>query len=335
MRFSTFARALLAAALSSFLVAQQPAPDLGKLRQEANAAVQAGDFTVAAAAWKKVTEAAPKDAQAWHMLGYSLHAAGKLDEALVVHKKAAEFPATAAVATYNIACVHALQGRADEAFAALEKAVAAGFGDLDQLQGDSDFDSIRKDPRMAKIEAAVKGAGGAGGAVQVYQQNVERRNARVAWFGKNGSPGQIAIDYSPVPWKDQYEEVLASGKQKGRKWRLGGDFWTRIDTSFDLQLGGVAVPAGYYYLTIEQRDGDAFVLALHDAAAVRKQKLDAFMAPKLQGGIEVALTASKLDEVAKALAITIGMKPGSKTEGTLAIHFGGHALAAPFAVKLD
>lgn len=334
MRFSLLSRALLAAALSSLLAAQQPAADVGALRKEANAAVQAGDFATAAAAWKKVTEAAPKDAQAWHMFGYSLHAAGKLDEALVIHQKAAEFPATADRATYNIACVHALQGRADQAFAALEKAIVAGFDDLGLLQTDVDFDGLRKDPRMAKIEAAVKAKGGAG-QVQVFAQHVERRNARATWFGRKGSPGQIAIDYSPVAWTDKYEEVVASGKQKGKKWRLGSDFWTRLDTSFDMQFGGVTVPAGYYYLTLEQRDGDAFVLALHDAAAVKKLKLDAFMAEKLTGGIEVAMTHGKTDAIAKTLAITVQMKAGSKTDGAVAIHFGGHELTAPFSVTLD
>lgn len=325
-------RALLTAALSTFLVAQEPATiDTKKLREQANAAVQAGDFGAAAAAFKKLTEANPKDAQAWHMLGYSLHADHKLDEALVVHQKAAEFPQTAGVATYNIACVYALKGKADEAFAWLDKAVAAGFGDLEQLQGDADFDSIRKDPRMAKLEASLKGGGGA----QVFAGSVERKNTRAAWFGRKGSPGQLSIDYTPVPWVARYEEVIKSGKFQGKKWRLGSDFWTRLDTSLDLQFGAVAVPAGYYYLTLEQRDAETYVLALHDAAAVKKQKLDAFMADKLQGGIEVQMAHKAVDDVQKQLAIDIEMKPGSKTDGVVNLRFGGHALVAPFQARLE
>lgn len=325
-------RALLTAALSTFLVAQEPsAADSKKLRQEANAAVQAGDFDAAAAAFRKLTEANPKDAQAWHMLGYSLHAKGKLDEALAVHLKAAEFPQTAGVATYNAACVYALKGKADEAFAWLDKAVAAGFADLDQLQGDADFDSIRKDPRMAKLETALKGGGGA----QVFAGSVERKNTRAAWFSRKGSPGQLSIDYSPVPWSAKYEEVVKSGQFQGKKWRLGSDFWTRLDTSLDLKFGEVAVPSGYYYLTLEQRDAETYVLALHDAAAVKKQKLDAFMSDRLQGGIEIKMMHKATDDVAKQLAIEIEMKPGSKTEGLISLRFGGHALAAPFTAKIE
>ena len=93
MRIPFFCRAFVIAALSTFLAAQQPtAAELVKLRQQANAAMQAKDYTAAAAAWKQVTEGDPKDGQAWQLLGYSLHVSGKIDEALPAHQKAAEFP---------------------------------------------------------------------------------------------------------------------------------------------------------------------------------------------------------------------------------------------------
>lgn len=334
MRFSCLTRALLAAALSAFLIGQEPAVDLKQVRAQAAEAVESGDFAAAAASFKKLTAANPKDAQAWHMLGYSLHMAGKLDEALPAHMKAAEFKQTAGIATYNVACVHALKGNADEAFAWLDKCVAAGFSDLAQLQGDADFAAIRKDPRFAKLEATLA-AKAKGPQVQVFEQSIARKNARAAWFGRGNSPGQIAIDYSPILWKESYEEAVKTGKYKGQKWRLGSDFWTRLDTSLPLQCGSTAVPAGYYYLTLEQRDETTYVLALHDAGAVHKQKLDAFQCNKLQGGIEVAMQHGTTDEVAKELDIAVKMKDGSKTEGEITIRFGGHVLTTPFQTKLE
>jgi tetratricopeptide (TPR) repeat protein len=333
MRLS-LSRALAFAALSPFLFAQDAAADLTKLRKEANAALQAKDFDTAAATFKKITAADPKDGQAWQLLGYSLHVAGKLDEALPAHTKAAEFPKFAPVATYNIACVHALKGHADEAFAWLEKCVAAGFADVDQLNGDEDFKTIRNDPRFAKIEAAVKAKAGAGSAT-VYEQCVDRKNARVVWFTKRGAPGQIAVDWSPVPWRPEFAEGVKTGKFTGQKWRLGADFWTRIDTSLDLRFGDTVVPAGYYYLTLEQKSADTIVLAFHDPVAVRKAKLDAFMSAKLSGGIEVAMKHTTGDNVAETLAFTIAMNDGSKTDGELGIRFGDHTLVAPFTVKLE
>lgn len=61
------------------------------------------------------------------MLGYSLYRSGKLDEALAAHQKDTEYPATAGVVCYHIACVIALRGKTNEVFAWLKKAVANGL----------------------------------------------------------------------------------------------------------------------------------------------------------------------------------------------------------------
>jgi tetratricopeptide (TPR) repeat protein len=330
-------RVLLTAVFSSFLLAQQPAPDVKKLRQEAEAAMEAKDFTAAAAAFKKVTEADPKDGQAWLHLGYSLHAAGKLDEALPAHLKATEFKNVAGIATYNVACVHALKGNADDAFTWLDKAIAAGFRDPAHLAGDTDFDKVRNDPRMAKAIETLKAKAAGAPAVMGFAQTIDRKNTRVAWFGGRRdamtSPGQIVVDWSPIDWKDEHEAAIASGKLKGQKWRFGGDAWTTLDTSLDVRFGDVTVPAGYYYLTLEQRDADRYVLAAHDAAAVKKQKLDAFMANKLQGGIEIPLQHAAGGETAKNLDVALTID-ASKTNGTLTVRFGGHTLSTPWTVEL-
>jgi len=335
VHFTLSNRWLLAALLCGSLFAQGKGDgaDPKKLRQEADAAVQAGDYAAASVSFKALTEANPKDAQAWHMLGYSLHITGKLVDALKAHLKAAEFPATAPIASYNVACVHALKGRTDDAFTWLDKAVAAGFGDADQLRGDSDLESLRKDPRFAKAAAAMANAPKA--PARAFAQNIERRSARLAWFDRKGSPGQVAIDYTPVGWQADYDSALAAGKFRGKKWRLGSDFWTRLDSSLDLQFGDVSVPAGYYYLTLVQRDADSFVLGFHDAAAVRKQKLDAFQAEQMPAGIEVVVSHSTVADVQKQLEISVATEPGSQDKCVLGIAFGGHRLSAPFAVRMQ
>jgi tetratricopeptide (TPR) repeat protein len=124
--------------------------------REGQAAVQSGEFETAVAAFRKATEVDPSFGRAWHMLGYSLHAAGKLDEALKIHLKAAEFADVAPVATYNVACVHSLKGDKDKAFEWLGKAVALGFGDGAQLANDTDFDNIRDDPRFKKLADSMR-----------------------------------------------------------------------------------------------------------------------------------------------------------------------------------
>ena len=156
-------------------------------------------------------------------------------------------------------------------------------------------------------------------------------------FGQGGSPGEIAIDYAVLDWKDSYEEAINSPKMAGKKWRFGKDFWTNLDTSFDVEIGGVAVPAGYYYLTLEKRTGDAgdqYMLALHDAATIRKMKLDAFMADRMKDvGIEVPMQ-HKTGEPSKQLEIALTMEQGSQDTGALNVRFGPHVLTAPLKLKL-
>lgn len=334
----------LSRSLFSFLVCTSlafgqgasPAIDTGKVRQAADAAVQAGDFVTAAANFRKLTDANPKDAQAWHMLGYSLHAGGKLDEALPVHMKAAEFRSTARSSTYNIACVHALQGRADEAFTWLDKAVALGFADADLLASDTDLEALRKDPRFAKLAQTItdKRDAAAARGPQAFVQQVPRQSTRAIWFDQKGSPGQIAIDWSPVAWQDEYENALTSGKLVGKRWRFGADFWTTLDTSVPLQFGEVSVAPGCYYLTLVQRAADEYVLAVHDAAEVRKQKLDGAFVQQLKGGIEVPLQHARTDAVAKQLAIQLEIDPDASSKGSLTIHFGAHELSTAVAMQL-
>jgi len=338
MSFARIAASLFACVLLAPVALCQGTPpaDWKQVRQEADAALQAGDFATAAAGFRRLTEANPKDARAWHMLGYSLHAGGKLDEALPVHRKAAEFQATAVPATYNIACVHALQGRTDEAFAWLDKAIAIGFADAELLAQDADLASLRADPRFAKLAQTLQAkAAAAPRTAQAFVQQVARQSTRVIWFDQKGSPGQVAIDWSPVTWNDEYDVALAAGKFVGKRWRLGADFWTTLDTSIPLQMGAVTVPPGCYYLTLVQRAGDSFVLAVHDAATVRKQKLDGAFAQQLQGGLEVPLTHAATDDEAAQLAIRLATEAGAGGKGSLTIHFGGHELATAITMQLE
>lgn len=121
------------------------------LMSKAVAAMEAGDVDAAVAGFKAVIEKAPDSGRAWHLLGYTLHGAGRLDDALKAHKKAAEFPESRAIATYNIACVYALRGNPDMAFAWLGKAVARGFTNHRHTESDEDLRSLRDDARFKEM----------------------------------------------------------------------------------------------------------------------------------------------------------------------------------------
>ena len=57
------------------------------------------------------------------------------------------------IAWYNLACSLSLTGQTDDAFAALEKALALGYDDAEWMEEDEDFEPIRGDPRFARLLA--------------------------------------------------------------------------------------------------------------------------------------------------------------------------------------
>lgn len=116
---------------------------------EAAALLEQGKYDAAAERFATLTAEQPDNPKAFLMHGYALHAAGRLDEALLAHERAAQFEAVAPTALYNMACAHALQGNTNEAFAALDRAADAGFAGAKHASKDSDLASLRDDPRFA------------------------------------------------------------------------------------------------------------------------------------------------------------------------------------------
>lgn len=126
---------------------------------EAQAFVANNQFDEAADAFGAITEAQPENQQAWFMLGYSLHGAGELDEAIEIHKKVEAFNAgqISTIAAYNLGCAHALKGDKDKAFAALGRAVDAGMRTKVQFEGDSDLTSLKEDTRWGELMKRIDG----------------------------------------------------------------------------------------------------------------------------------------------------------------------------------
>ena len=67
-----------------------------------------------------------------------------------------------ATAVYNEACCAAVDGDTDKALKFLEESIQLGFGELDTLKHDTDFDSIKNDDRfkaiVEKMEQSENGA---------------------------------------------------------------------------------------------------------------------------------------------------------------------------------
>lgn len=140
----------------------QADPDAATLRRTLAEVWQQRDYARCIAVAEPLTRADPEDATAWHHLGYALHATGKLDAALAAHERCASLfdraPEVARLGTYNAACVHALQGRPDQAFTWLRRAVERGFHRAEAIARDEDLVSLRADPRFAELLASIPDA---------------------------------------------------------------------------------------------------------------------------------------------------------------------------------
>lgn len=318
-----------------------------ELRTAAQRALQGQRFAEAEGPARKLVEKSNLGSD-WSLLGIVLHQEKKYDEALACHKKAAELGPgeTTAVGSYNAACVYAIQGQADDAFAWLGKSLAAGFDDFGTIAADPDMDNLRKDPRFAKVLQRVKEGGGAEPEAKAagdglpagemsWSNEAPRMGTRLAFFGQASSSGQVAIDYGTAAWKDEYEQAMNGEEVVNRRWRLGQEFWTTLDTSLPVTIGSVRLEPGAYYLTVEKKQDGRFVLAFLDPAQVRKAHIDPFVAHLTKGGQETEMKYEKVADKADKLHIVLSSAGEQSASGTLTITFGPHRLTAPVRCHIE
>ena len=323
--------AMVALTCAASMPAQEPVKqDQKALAAELDAAFQAQDWKKTVDLGRKATTADPKNGLAWHRLGYALHVQGMLDEAIVAHKAAAEFPKVKAHALYNLACAYGLKKDANQACDALEKSIVAGFADLATLEQDADLASVRDDARYKKVVEQLKKAPK---KLRAYYNPGERKSVRVAVFTANAVP-QAVLSYGVPAWKDGYQKTIDAGKADGVRWRLGIDAWTTLDTNTEMTIGGKTLAPGLYYLTLERSAKGVCTLAFNDAAEIRKLRLDAYQCAQTKGGVEVAMVASKADRSADALVIDLEVNEADQASGELSVAFGPYRLSVPYTIKV-
>ncbi len=121
--------------------------------EQAHRHQQAGEWDEAAATYAELVEQDPDNPTFAFGLAISLHMGEHYEKAIEAHRKAAEFDQTRGVALYNLACAYALTGQTDKALEALDASGETGFDIHEAAPSDSDFDSIRDDPRFKKLLA--------------------------------------------------------------------------------------------------------------------------------------------------------------------------------------
>ena len=106
-----------------------------------------------------------------------LSRSGQLAAALPISEEAVRIAPFSAVAQYNLGCLYAKNGQADESLGALGRAIGLGFRDLRPLTNDPDLASIRKRPEFAELMSDAK---------QPFERPAPKRSpfeGDIAWVG--------------------------------------------------------------------------------------------------------------------------------------------------------
>ncbi|MEK6768740.1 MAG: protein kinase [Gemmatimonadota bacterium] len=93
----------------------------------------------------------PDDARALYLGAGALVQLGERQKGLEWAGRALALDPEDSGVLYNLACVYAMGGQTEDAFHCLEKSIQNGFGHRAWIENDSDFDSIRGDPRFALL----------------------------------------------------------------------------------------------------------------------------------------------------------------------------------------
>jgi tetratricopeptide (TPR) repeat protein len=96
-------------------------------------------------------DSSAQDTSALHQKAFELFKEKKYEESIAVFQEILKNNPDDEVTLYNIACAYSLSKKAKEAIEYLQKAVAAGFSDVDLIESDGDLENIRTESDYKKI----------------------------------------------------------------------------------------------------------------------------------------------------------------------------------------
>ena len=148
------------------------------------------------------------------------------------------------------------------------------------------------------------------------------------WSDATQSATGLAIQYGQGQWKDEYDQKL--DQLKGKRARLGKDWWTTLDTSLKLDFGGVTVPPGSYFLGLQCDQDGKFALALLDANKALAASAMPFLESAWKIDLSVPMTLEKgvLKQTVERMTIALEPRKDDESKITLSITWGKHRLSA-------
>src|SRR5688572_25226330 len=120
--------------------------------QKADSLFFLSDYKNAIPVYEAALKVAGTNALGWNRLAYSYHLLGQYDKALANYLKAlSNKPAAPLEATIEsrLSRIYSIRRETENAFSHLQKAITLGYLNLQELETNKDFDTIRKDKRFA------------------------------------------------------------------------------------------------------------------------------------------------------------------------------------------
>lgn len=197
-------------------------------------------------------------------------------------------------------------------------------------------------PHFVAALALVAGAFSAAANAQVQSMGGPDTGRQASWVifadMSNGfTPhGGVAINYSQPEWQDSYDAAISSGKFNGTTQRLGKNWWTSLETTVAMEIGGTKIAAGSYYLGIQiAKDGSIGLLVI-DAKASNQNGWLPFVASQWKSDIvcKLDLVKNAHEDVQQKMLIAIAADPKDSSKGTFSIRWGKHELRAAVAFHL-
>ena len=97
----------------------------------------------------------PHDTRAIYFAAQNLYRIGERDKAVAMAEQAMKQGMNEPVVPYNVACFYTGLGEKEHAIDLLEQAVSIGWGDRAWMENDSDFESLRDEPRFQALLARI------------------------------------------------------------------------------------------------------------------------------------------------------------------------------------
>lgn len=149
----------------------------------------------------------------------------------------------------------------------------------------------------------------------------------------------VSVQYGQAAWRPEYGKELESAAGSNYM-RLGKGHWTSLDTIAPIEIAGVRIEAGCYFLGLRVDAGGGCHLLVFDAVQAMKDGLLPGSTP-LYTGDKKPIASAKLDlvrDAAKPVAplLVLEFVPDSKDAGraVFVIRWGSAAASAPVVLHV-